>query len=304
MEYLLSTNNLTKIYGKQRAVDKVNIHIRKGDIYGLIGKNGAGKTTILRMLGGLAKVSEGEYSLYGYTGSDIKKVQSRIGILIEDPGVYPNMSAYENLKIKCIAAGVKDKGIINELLNTVGLGDVGKKKVKNFSLGMKQRLGIALALVGNPDLVILDEPINGLDPQGIAEIRETIEKLNREKGITFIISSHILEELSKMATNYGIIHKGVLVKELTKEQLWENCGEYIEIHTEDVKQACTVIEKLNIKNYKVIDAQTLHVFERLEESADITYALSTNKVRIKEIAVKNVALEDYFLKLTGGEANV
>ena len=304
MEYLLSTNNLTKIYGKQRAVDKVNIHIRKGDIYGLIGKNGAGKTTILRMLGGLAKVSEGEYSLYGYTGSDIKKVQSRVGILIEDPGVYPNMSAYENLKIKCIAAGVKDKGIINELLNTVGLGDVGKKKVKNFSLGMKQRLGIALALVGNPDLVILDEPINGLDPQGIAEIRETIEKLNREKGITFIISSHILEELSKMATNYGIIHKGVLVKELTKEQLWENCGEYIEIHTEDVKQACTVIEKLNIKNYKVIDAQTLHVFERLEESADITYALSTNKVRIKEIAVKNVALEDYFLKLTGGEANV
>ncbi len=304
MEYLLSTNNLTKIYGKQRAVDKVNIHIRKGDIYGLIGKNGAGKTTILRMLGGLAKVSEGEYSLYGYTGSDIKKVQSRIGILIEDPGVYPNMSAYENLKIKCIAAGVKDKGIINELLNTVGLGDVGKKRVKNFSLGMKQRLGIALALVGNPDLVILDEPINGLDPQGIAEIRETIEKLNREKGITFIISSHILEELSKIATNYGIIHKGVLVKELTKEQLWENCGEYIEIHTEDVKQACTVIEKLNIKNYKVIDAGTLHIFERLEESADITYALSTNKVRIKEIAVKNVALEEYFLKLTGGEANV
>ena len=304
MEYLLSTNNLTKIYGKQRAVDKVNIHIRKGDIYGLIGKNGAGKTTILRMIGGLAKVSEGEYSLYGYTGSDIKKVQSRVGILIEEPGVYANMSAYENLKLKCIAAGVKDKGIINEILATVGLSGVGKKRVKNFSLGMKQRLGIALALVGNPDLVILDEPINGLDPQGIAEIRETIERLNREKGITFIISSHILEELSKIATNYGIIHKGVLVKELTKEQLWENCGEYIEIHTEHVKQACTVIENMNIKNYKVIDARTLHVYERLEESADITYALSTNGVKIKEIAVKNVALEEYFLKLTGGEADV
>lgn len=304
MDYLLSTNNLTKIYGKQKAVDHVNMHVRKGDIYGLIGKNGAGKTTILRMLGGLAKATEGEFQFYGYEGKDADAIKSRIGILIENPGVYGNLSAYENLKIKCLALGVKDKGSIDELLKIVGLGNVGKKKVKKFSLGMKQRLGIALALVGNPDLVILDEPINGLDPQGIAEIRETIEMLNREQGITFIISSHILEELSKMATNYGFINNGVLIQELTREQLLEKCGEYIEIRTEDVAQACTVIEGMNIKNYQVTDAQTIHIHERMEESADITFALSSERVRIKEIAVKNVALEEYFLKITGGEANV
>ncbi|MDE6724597.1 MAG: ATP-binding cassette domain-containing protein, partial [Ruminiclostridium sp.] len=210
MEYLLTTNAVTKQYGRQRAVNAVSIHIRQGAIYGLIGRNGAGKTTLLKMISGLAAPSEGDFSLFGKTGREVSEYMSRIGSLIENPGIYPNLSAPENLQLKCLAMGIRKKGVIGELLETVGLGDTGKKKVRNFSLGMKQRLGIALALVGDPDLVILDEPINGLDPQGIAEIRETIFKLNKEKNITFIISSHILEELSKIATDYGIIHNGIL----------------------------------------------------------------------------------------------
>ena len=193
MEYLLTTNGLTKQYGRHKAVNAVNLHIRQGDIYGLIGRNGAGKTTILKMLSGLAAPTEGEFSLFGKTGRDSYEYMSRVGTLIEEPGIYPNMSAAEHLRLKCLAVGVRKKGPVDELLRTVGLADVGKKKVKKFSLGMKQRLGIALALAGNPDLVILDEPINGLDPQGIAEIRETLLRLNKEKNITFIISSHILE---------------------------------------------------------------------------------------------------------------
>ena len=229
MEYLLTTNGLTKQYGRHKAVNAVNLHIRQGDIYGLIGRNGAGKTTILKMISGLAAPTEGEFSLFGKGGKDAYEYMSRIGTLIEAPGIYPNMSAAENIKLKCLAMGVRKKETIEELLEMVGLEYAGKKKVKNFSLGMKQRLGIALALVGDPDLVVLDEPINGLDPQGIAEVRETLQKLNKERNITFIISSHILEELSKMATNYGIIHDGVLLQEMTREELLEKCSERIEM---------------------------------------------------------------------------
>lgn len=171
---------------------------------------------------------------------------SRIGTLIEAPGIYPNMTAAENLKLKCLAMGVRKKGTVEELLKIVGLSDVGKKHVKHFSLGMKQRLGIALALVGNPDLIILDEPINGLDPQGIVEVREVLSKLNKEQNITFIISSHILEELSKIATNYGIIHNGVLLQELTREELLARCSERIELKTNDTRMACTVLEDMQI----------------------------------------------------------
>ena len=229
---------------------------------------------------------------------------SRIGTLIEAPGIYPNMSAYENMKLKCIAMGVRKQGVIEELLNTVGLGTVGKKKVKNFSLGMKQRLGIALALVGDPDLVILDEPINGLDPQGIAEVRETLFKLNKEKNITFIISSHILEELSKIATNYGIIHDGVLIKEMTREELLAECSERIELKTDDTRKACIVLENMGIHQYKVVDADTIQIFERLNDGGSITMTLAENGVKTVGITIKNEALEDYYLNLTGGALNV
>lgn len=304
MEYLLTTNSLTKKFGKHKAVNSVNIHIRQGDIYGLIGRNGAGKTTILKMISGLSAPTEGEFSLFGKSGQSAYQHMSRIGTLIEAPGIYPNMSAYENIKLKCIAMGVRKQGVIEELLNTVGLGNVGKKKVKNFSLGMKQRLGIALALVGDPDIVILDEPINGLDPQGIAEVRETLSKLNKEKNITFIISSHILEELSKIATNYGIIHDGVLIKEMTREELLAECSERIELKTNDTGKACTVLENMGISQYKVIDADTIQIFERLNDGGNITMALAENGVKTMGITVKNEALEDYYLNLTGGAANV
>jgi len=191
-EYLLSTNGLTKIiWAPKMQWDHVDIHIEQGAIYGFIGRNGAGKTTFMRMISGLASPTSGEISLFGYTGKDLSKVRSRIGCLIEQPGLYGNMTAYENLNIKCRLFGIHDPKYIQNILECVGLADTGKKKTKKFSLGMRQRLGIALALVGEPDLLVLDEPINGLDPQGIAEVRETLLRLNQEKNITILISSHI-----------------------------------------------------------------------------------------------------------------
>lgn len=304
MEYLLSTNGLTKRYGHKNAVDHVNLHIRQGAIYGLIGRNGAGKTTILRMIAGLASPTEGEISLFGETGKKALYMTSRIGTLIEAPGLYPNMSAAENLKLKCLALGVRKKGYIKELLDTVGLSGVGRKRVRNFSLGMKQRLGIALALVGDPDLLVLDEPINGLDPQGIVEVRETLSRLNRDRNITLMISSHILEELSKIATDYGIIHNGVLLQELTQEELLAQCSERIELKTDDTRRACVVLEEMGIRDYKVIDAGTIQIFERLNDGGEITMKLAENGVKTMGITVKNEALEDYYLNLTGGITNV
>ena len=190
-EILLQTKALTKQYGHQKAVDNVDIHIKKGAIYGFIGRNGAGKTTCMRMIGGLAKPTSGEISMFGYTGKDLSKVRSRVGCLIEAPGVYPNMTAKENIEMKCRLFGISKKGYAEGILDKVGLLNVGKKKTKNFSLGMKQRLGIGMALVGEPDLLVLDEPINGLDPQGIAEVRDTIQNLCAQQDMTVFISSHI-----------------------------------------------------------------------------------------------------------------
>lgn len=304
MEYILSTSGLTKQYGKQKAVNNVNIHIKQGDIYGLIGRNGAGKTTILKIISGLAAPSAGKFDLFGKSGKDAARVMNRVGTLIEAPGVYRDMSAAQNIKLKCIAMGVRKKGMVEELLKTVGLENTGKKAVKNFSLGMKQRLGIALALVGDTDLVVLDEPINGLDPQGIAEIRETIERLNREKGITFVISSHILEELSKIATSYGIIHNGELLQELTTEELMSRCMERVELITSDTAKAATVLEGMGIMNYKAVNKTTIQIYERLDDVSDIAVRLSENGVNFGGISVKSEALEDYFLNLTGGAQNV
>ncbi len=304
MEYILETKNLTKQYGRQKAVDSVNLHVRQGDIYGLIGRNGAGKTTIMKMISGLAAPTEGSFSIFGHEGRTAELYMSRLGTLIEAPGIYPNMTARANLKIKCLAMGVRKKNEIDELLEIVGLADTGRKRVKNFSLGMKQRLGIALALVGEPDILILDEPINGLDPQGIAEVREILVRLNREKNITFIISSHILEELSKIATNYGIINDGVLIKEMTREQLLTECSERIELKTNDTARACTVLDQMGISKYKVVDADTIQIFERLDDGGSITMALAENDVKTMGIIVKNEALEDYYLELTGGGRNV
>lgn len=301
MEYLLKTENLTKQYRKQKAVDSVNIHIKQGDIYGLIGRNGAGKTTLMKMISGLASPTSGNFEVFGERGG---RVMKRVGALIEAPGIYADMTAYQNLHAKCIALGVRNKNEENELLEIVGLSDTGKKKAGKFSLGMKQRLGIALALVGSPDLVILDEPINGLDPQGIADVRNTIEKLNREKNITFVISSHILGELSKFATRYGIIHEGQLLEELTREELFEKCSDKILLNTSDAPAACTVLEKTGITKYKVTDKNTVEIFEKLDGIAEINKALADAGVPVGGISAVNIELEDYFLELTGGKENV
>ncbi len=303
-EILLQTKALTKQYGQQKAVDNVDIHIRKGAIYGFIGRNGAGKTTCMRMICGLAKPTSGEISMFGYTGNDLSKVRSRVGCLIEAPGLYPNLTAKENLEMKCRLFGIDKKGYTDGILEKVGLSDVGKKKTKNFSLGMRQRLGIGMALVGEPDLLVLDEPINGLDPQGIAEVRDTIQKLCSQQDMTVFISSHILEELSKLATDYGIIHNGTLLQEITREELLSKCSDKISITVNDPKAAVPVLDEMGFTNYMVVDKNHIGVYERLDESAALNTKLVTSGVSVAEITVTGMELETYFLSLTGGAANV
>ena len=302
-ELLLSTSALTKQFGRHKAVDQVSMHIKRGAIYGFIGRNGAGKTTTLRMIGGLASPTAGEIEMFGCRGRELKQIRSRVGCLIEGPGLYGNMTARDNMKMKCLLLGVQKKGYIEELLEVVGLKDVGKKHVKRYSLGMKQRLGIAMALIGEPDLLVLDEPINGLDPQGIAEVRETSLRLNKERNMTILISSHILEELSKIATDYGIIHQGTLLQEITDEELRERCSERLEITLSSPELAIPVLDRLGIRRYQVMDKEHIYVFERLEESARLNMEFAKAGVPVKGLAVTNEELETYFLNLTGGNAH-
>ena len=269
-------------------------------IYGFIGRNGAGKTTCLKMISGLSKPTCGEIEMFGYKGKDLQNVRSRVGCLIEAPGLYGNMTAYENLNIKCKLFGIKKTGYIEEILRIVGLEDVGKKQTKHFSLGMKQRLGIGLALVGEPDLLVLDEPINGLDPQGIAEIRDTIQRLRKERNMTICISSHILEELSKIATDYGIIHNGSLLQEITREELMRRCSERMELTLDHPKLAIPVLDSMGFTNFQVTDKEHIHIFERLNESAVLNMELAKAEIPVKGISITSEELETYFLNLTGG----
>ena len=301
-EYILETDNITKKYGAILAVDHVSIRLKRGEIYGLIGRNGAGKTTLLKMLAGLAKPTEGTYRIFGEPEKKTAKLRDRIGVLIESPGLIPNMSAMENMKVKAMMLGMNDDAFLKELLNDVGLGDTGKLQVKRFSMGMKQRLGIALALESHPDLLLLDEPINGLDPQGIVDIRELIERLSKERNITILISSHILEELSKIATRYGVLHHGRMIDEFTHKELLRRCSERIELRPSDSTRAVTVIEAMGITDYKVMDTGTIQIFERLDDSGEIVLELAKNNIKTLNISVKNEALEDYYLSITGDAA--
>lgn len=304
-DYILKTKDITKIYGKNKALDKVSIKLKKGEIYGLIGRNGAGKTTLLKTISGLSIPTQGEVSIFGEKIDSENDLLERIGVLIENPGVYPNFTAYENMKLKCLSYGIYKSGYIESLLEQVGLENVGKKKTKQFSLGMKQRLGLAMALVGEPDLLLLDEPVNGLDPQGIIEIRDILLKLNMEKNITIIISSHILEELAKLATRFGIIDNGQIIKEVYKEQLLEKVKEKIEIKTEQVEKTVNLLEeKFEITNLKVIDDTTIYVYEQLEKSGDINIELSKADIRVDSIFINQGSLEEYYINLTGGAKNV
>lgn len=303
-EYIVETRQLTKKFKTQLAVNKVDLKIERGAIYGLIGRNGAGKTTIMKMLCGLSSPTSGDISLFGKQGEESKKCLGRIGTLIESPGIYPRLNAYDNMKFKCIANGIlnQDK-YISDILELVGLKDAAKKKVGHFSLGMKQRLGIGLALIGEPDLCVLDEPINGLDPQGIVEVRELIFKLNKERHITFMISSHILGELDKIATHIGIINNGVLLEQLTNEELHGKCMNRIEIQTVEPERVATMIEEMGYKNYKVINSNTIYLFDGIDNLKGITGGILKNDISFTNIGICNGNLEEYFLERCGGDEN-
>lgn len=302
MDYVLTTENITKVYGKHKVVNHVSMHVEKGAIYGFIGKNGAGKTTFMRMIAGLAAPTEGIIELFG--SGELEQQRLRIGSLIENPGVYANMTAKENLEVIRRMFGITNKQAADDMLAFVGLADAGKKKVKNFSMGMKQRLGIAISLFRNPDFLILDEPINGLDPEGIKEIRELLLKLNREKGITILISSHILGELSKIATHYGIIREGILVEEFSAEALNDRCRRCQKVIVDEMELSVNILEeKLGITEFDVPEQGMLRIFEQLDYTAQINRELILGGVNVKESYLAGQDLEGYFMDLLGGGQN-
>ncbi|HAU51159.1 MAG TPA: bacitracin ABC transporter ATP-binding protein [Clostridiales bacterium] len=302
MSLILTTENITKSFKSKIAVNQVSIHVERGQVYGLIGRNGAGKTTLLRMISNLACPTSGSFTYYDENGANNEAMWGRVGVLIEDPGIFQNLSAFQNLKAKALAAGVNNDQYLYDLLNFVGLPNVGKKAVKNFSLGMRQRLGIAIAMVNSPDLLILDEPINGLDPQGIAEVRSLIHRLCKEKGITIIISSHILEELSKVADKYGIIHEGVLLSETSKEELLAQCKPTLFMKTSDNEKAKAIIMGMGITDFSV-NGDHLEIHERTTEGGVISMALAKNDIQTLEMRQEGQSLEDYYFRLTGGAKN-
>ena len=299
--YILETRDLTKVYGKKEAAKEINLHISEGQIYGLIGRNGAGKTTIMRMISGLSTPTSGSYSLFGKTGYAMGKMLKNVGVLIESPGIYAKFSAYENLKIKCIGMGINPKSYVEEVLKVVGLEDTDlKKPAGSYSLGMRQRLGIGLALIGEPKILILDEPINGLDPQGIAEIRQMLVKLRDEKGITIMISSHILDELAKVADCFGIINEGRLLDEFTADELHRRCGQYVIIRTDDQAKTLGTLRGIGIDQVETEPDGTLRVSNHMDETAAMSRAIVNAGIGLQEIHLQNVSLEDYYLGITGG----
>ena len=302
-EIVLHTKHLSKIYSGRHAVDDVSIAVRKGDVYGLIGRNGAGKTTLIRLITGLAKSNNGDIALFGESApAGLTRARGRLGCVIESPALYPNLSARDNLVYFQKLWGVADANNIDKVLATVGLADTGKKNLRSFSLGMKQRLALGLALLRHPDFLILDEPVNGLDPIGIIEIRETLKRLNQEDGITILISSHILSELSLIATRYGIINNGKLIKELTNDELQETCQRCLSIVTNDSTKTVTVLETiLGVTKYKTIGTNEVRLYERIDDSSTVMSTLFENGVKVSSLSEVGDNLEEYFVSLIGEE---
>ena len=296
MEYVIETRGLCKRFPGKLALDHVDIHVEKGDIYGLIGRNGAGKTTSMKIMLGMLKPSEGE--VYLFDDSNLTKQRKRIGSLIEAPGLYKNATAYENLKRFSYISGGKEIDI-PALIDFVGLSEAKDRKVSAYSLGMKQRLGLAIALLGDPEVLILDEPINGLDPAGIKEIRDLIIKLNKEKNVTFIISSHLLDELGKIATRYGIINNGVLVNEISAEELNEKCQKALRIVTNDNKKAIAILKKEKYLDQYEEKNGALYLYSHLDKTAKINETLVKEGVEVSELLHINASIEDYFIERLG-----
>lgn len=303
MEYVLTTAALQKKYGSFTALNNVSMHIPKGSIYGFVGRNGAGKTTLIRLICGLQTPTAGEYRLFGKanTEKDIVKSRKRMGAVVETPSIYLDMSAEDNLKEQYRILGLPSFDSIPGLLALVGLSDTGRKKAKNFSLGMRQRLGIAVALSGNPDFLVLDEPANGLDPQGIIEMRELILKLNREQGITVLISSHILDELSRLATHYGFIDKGTILREISAVDLETACRKCLCVTVSDVQTLCTVLDDKEIK-YHVLSDNQAEIYGSITVT-ELVESLSARGCVLSAIYEREEGLENYYMNLIGGMGN-
>lgn len=303
MEYVLQTNALSKYYKNFKALNGLSMNIPKGAIYGFIGKNGAGKTTLIRLICGLQEPTSGEYTLYGKknTEKEIVKSRRRMGAIVETPSIYLDMTAEDNLKQQYRILGLPSFDGLSDILKLVELEDAGKKKAKNFSLGMRQRLGIAIALVGDPDFLVLDEPVNGLDPQGIIQMRELILKLNREQQITFLISSHILEELSKLATYYGFIENGYLVKEMSSAELEAACRKCMRMEVSDSRVLARVLDAMDIE-YKILSDTTADVYAKVNIS-QLAAALSEQNCEILSVQEHDESLESFYINLVGGSRN-
>lgn len=300
MDYILEARSLSKHYGRFKALDGMNMHVPKGAIYGLVGKNGAGKTTLIRLICGLQEPSSGSFTLYGTENRDkaIVRARRRMGAVVETPSLYPDMTAEDNLKMQYRVLGLPSFEGIDQLLHLVGLEHTGKKKARNFSLGMKQRLGIAVALAGDPDFLVLDEPVNGLDPQGIIEIRELILKLNRERQISVLISSHILDELSRLATHYGFIDSGRMVKEISAAELDTVCRKCVRLVVSDVKPLGRVLDSMGIE-YNILSPTQADVFARVNLSG-LVNALAKEDCELIAAQERDESLESYYVNLVGG----
>ena len=303
MDYVLRTNALSKCYKDVKALNGLSMNVPKGAIYGFIGKNGAGKTTLIRLICGLQEPTSGSYTLYGRKNTDkeIVKSRRRMGAVVETPSIYLDMTAEDNLKQQYRILGLPSYDGLTDILKLVGLENTGKKKTKNFSLGMRQRLGIAIALVGDPDFLVLDEPVNGLDPQGIIEVRELILKLNRERQITALISSHILDELSKLATHYGFIDNGRIVKEMSAADLEASCQKSVRIKVSDINVLVRVLDKMII-DYKILSDTTADIYAEINVS-EIVLALAEYNCEVISMQEHDESLESYYVSLVGGERN-
>lgn len=304
-EFILRTRNLTKNFKGTSVLDNVNMNIKKGQIYGLIGLNGAGKTTLIRLITGLSVKKSGSIELFGESEErKFNALRSRVGCLIETPAMYPNKTGYENLEIERIQKGIPGEKCIEKILNIVGLQEAKHKSVRNYSLGMKQRLGIAMALIGDPEFIILDEPVNGLDPVGIIEVRELLKKLNTEYGVTILIASHILEELHQLSTCYGIIHKGKLIEEITEKELTDRCKKFLHVKVDDAAKASVIINaKLGTSNFEILPSNVIRLYDYLDKPGIVTNTLIKGGISVEEINSKGDNLEQYFTKLIGGGVN-
>ena len=305
-KFVLQTENLTKKYGAYTVLDNVSISLEKKHIYGFIGEHGAGKSTFMIIITGFTYPTSGTYSIMGKEGNhEREKMRRHIGSVIEEPALYPNYTVFQNLELQRKLIGNPDKSTIDKVLDMVDLSDVKNKKARALSMGMKQRLSIAMALLGNPQILILDEPINGLDPKNIVALRNLLQKLNEEKNITIFISSHILNELYLLATDYIFIHKGKIIDVATHEELEEKCRKYICIKTDAVPKALTVLDKtMDNPEYKVVSEDTIYLYSGKDNMEEISRAFMQHEIVIKELSVMEQTLEDYFMSITGGAGNV